>query len=446
MCRCTRSARSASCSRRRDRRAASRGDERARRCRDHGAAADARARVRVHQPDRDRSGLRAPPRRRRAFIARSGRSTRAVGGWLGALGPDDLLVLTADHGCDVTMPHTDHTREHVPLLAVFAGHGSRRHDGPLADVGASVLRVARQARAAAELPGAVVRLGPDRRCPSYPRSRRSAASWRRTSRGGTIESVEILDPRWTRPDPAGDGRARADGRARRAGRPRRQVPRSGRCPDDRYLLMHLRMTGALLFDPAAEPPHTRVRFALDGGPPRWPTSIRVGSAPGISLHGAAARDAVPGRAPRRRAVHAGVHRRVPAQRRAGADRAGQGVPARPAPDRRRRQHLRRRGAVPRRHPPAAARRAADRRRSGRACATRSRRRSAPASTPRAPRSTTSATSTARAARSRTASSSTCAPASRARRAGAPMRKIVVGGRGTYVCEHCQPRPRRRRSR
>lgn len=59
--------------------------------------------------------------------------------WLAMLGPDDLLVLTADHGCDPTAPHTDHTREYVPLLAVFAGHRSRRHDGSMADVGASVL-------------------------------------------------------------------------------------------------------------------------------------------------------------------------------------------------------------------------------------------------------------------------------------------------------------------
>jgi len=63
-----------------------------------------------------------------------------VGAWLRMLRTGDLLVLTADHGCDVTMPHTDHTREHVPLLAVFDGHRSRCHDGPLADVGASVLR------------------------------------------------------------------------------------------------------------------------------------------------------------------------------------------------------------------------------------------------------------------------------------------------------------------
>jgi phosphopentomutase len=64
----------------------------------------------------------------------------AVAAWLAHLGPRDLLVLTADHGCDVTAAHTDHTREHVPLLAVFDGAGGRRHDGALADVGASALR------------------------------------------------------------------------------------------------------------------------------------------------------------------------------------------------------------------------------------------------------------------------------------------------------------------
>jgi phosphopentomutase len=64
----------------------------------------------------------------------------AVAAWLDRLGDDDLLVLTADHGCDPLAPHTDHTREHAPLLARFTGHGGRRHDGPLADVGASCLR------------------------------------------------------------------------------------------------------------------------------------------------------------------------------------------------------------------------------------------------------------------------------------------------------------------
>jgi len=62
-----------------------------------------------------------------------------VGEWLEVLGEDDLLVLTADHGVDPDMAHADHTRERVPLLAVFAGHGGRRHDGAMADVGQSVL-------------------------------------------------------------------------------------------------------------------------------------------------------------------------------------------------------------------------------------------------------------------------------------------------------------------
>jgi phosphopentomutase len=64
-----------------------------------------------------------------------------VGEWLERLDPaEDLLVITADHGCDPTTPGTDHTREHVPLLARFDGHGGRRHDGAFADVGASVFR------------------------------------------------------------------------------------------------------------------------------------------------------------------------------------------------------------------------------------------------------------------------------------------------------------------
>jgi phosphopentomutase len=64
----------------------------------------------------------------------------AVARWLTLLRDGDLLVLTADHGVDPTTDHTDHTREYAPLLARFAGHGGRRHDGPLADVGASVMR------------------------------------------------------------------------------------------------------------------------------------------------------------------------------------------------------------------------------------------------------------------------------------------------------------------
>lgn len=32
------------------------------------------------------------------------------------MGADDLLIITADHGCDPTFRGTDHTREYIPLL------------------------------------------------------------------------------------------------------------------------------------------------------------------------------------------------------------------------------------------------------------------------------------------------------------------------------------------
>jgi phosphopentomutase len=43
------------------------------------------------------------------------------------LNPGDLAIITADHGCDPTAPGTDHTREHVPVLAFGPGIGA----GPL---------------------------------------------------------------------------------------------------------------------------------------------------------------------------------------------------------------------------------------------------------------------------------------------------------------------------
>jgi phosphopentomutase len=76
----------------------------------------------------------------------------AAAEWLTLLRDDDLLILTADHGVDPTAPHTDHTREYAPLLAVFTGSEGHRHDGPLADVGASVLRWIGR-RTAPALPG-----------------------------------------------------------------------------------------------------------------------------------------------------------------------------------------------------------------------------------------------------------------------------------------------------
>lgn len=35
-----------------------------------------------------------------------------------AMNDEDMLIITADHGCDPTAPGTDHTREYVPLLVI----------------------------------------------------------------------------------------------------------------------------------------------------------------------------------------------------------------------------------------------------------------------------------------------------------------------------------------
>lgn len=67
----------------------------------------------------------------------------AVDRWLPSLEPkdSDLVVLTADHGCDPTTPSTDHSREYTPLLV----YGPRVVGGinlgtrsTLADIGQSV--------------------------------------------------------------------------------------------------------------------------------------------------------------------------------------------------------------------------------------------------------------------------------------------------------------------
>ena len=35
-----------------------------------------------------------------------------------AMGPDDIMIITADHGCDPAFKGTDHTREYIPLLVL----------------------------------------------------------------------------------------------------------------------------------------------------------------------------------------------------------------------------------------------------------------------------------------------------------------------------------------
>jgi len=46
---------------------------------------------------------------------------RYLGEFLGRMREDDLLIITADHGCDPDTPSTDHSREYVPILMVGKG-------------------------------------------------------------------------------------------------------------------------------------------------------------------------------------------------------------------------------------------------------------------------------------------------------------------------------------
>ncbi|WP_174635136.1 phosphopentomutase [Yersinia thracica] len=55
---------------------------------------------------------------------------------------DDILILTADHGCDPTSPGTDHTREHIPVLVYGpkVKPGSLGHRETFADIGQTVAK------------------------------------------------------------------------------------------------------------------------------------------------------------------------------------------------------------------------------------------------------------------------------------------------------------------
>jgi len=59
---------------------------------------------------------------------------------LKVLKEDDVLIITADHGCDPTWPGSDHTREHIPVLVYGAGvrAGSLGKRETFADIGQSL--------------------------------------------------------------------------------------------------------------------------------------------------------------------------------------------------------------------------------------------------------------------------------------------------------------------
>ena len=79
--------------------------------------------------------------------------------------------------------------------------------------------------------------------------------------GRTLRSLQIADPRWCEPRDPRDLRDALEGRVLE------RLSRRGKyliweASDEVYLLMHLRMTGTLLYDAAAGARYVRVRFEL----------------------------------------------------------------------------------------------------------------------------------------------------------------------------------------
>lgn len=68
---------------------------------------------------------------------------KRVGELIAALEPDDLLLFTADHGCDPTWPGSDHTREFVPLLMAggMLAPGSHGQRDSFADLGQTLCKL-----------------------------------------------------------------------------------------------------------------------------------------------------------------------------------------------------------------------------------------------------------------------------------------------------------------
>lgn len=57
---------------------------------------------------------------------------------LAALAPGDLVIFTADHGCDPTTPSTDHSREYTPLLVYGGAPTALGTRATLSDIGQTV--------------------------------------------------------------------------------------------------------------------------------------------------------------------------------------------------------------------------------------------------------------------------------------------------------------------
>jgi formamidopyrimidine-DNA glycosylase len=94
--------------------------------------------------------------------------------------------------------------------------------------------------------------------------------------GRTLRRLEIHDPRWSLPLAPQELSTAVEGRRIQ------HLGRRGKylvweLENEAYLLLHLRMTGTLLLNPPERPPHTRVTFGLEDGELQFVDPRRFGT-------------------------------------------------------------------------------------------------------------------------------------------------------------------------
>jgi formamidopyrimidine-DNA glycosylase len=105
--------------------------------------------------------------------------------------------------------------------------------------------------------------------------------------GRTLRALDVVDPKWCSPlDPVALQDALVNRPVERLGRRGKYLV--WEASDEVYLLMHLRMTGTVLYDAPPAAPYVRVRLALDDGhilsfcdPRRFGTGERVLGRPAL---------------------------------------------------------------------------------------------------------------------------------------------------------------------
>ena len=168
---------------------------------------------------------------------------------LALLRPGDLLLLTADHGCDPSWRGSDHTRERVPVFGSAPGLpggdvGLRR------DLRRHWRNRRRASRPCPRPPRPILPPYHRRPCLSFPRSRRSGAACSRSWKGARILSVETRRPDLRFPFPKDFAERLAGKKIVSLGRRAKYL--TAEIEDGPLLICHLGMSGSFRIEAGSD--------------------------------------------------------------------------------------------------------------------------------------------------------------------------------------------------